>query len=319
MESEAAAHPDEETLVLFAEGALPGAERPGVIGHLADCSACRRVVAHLVSWSDEAVPAPAVEPSRKASRRRWWTYCIALTAAASVLCVVGVRWWPTGPFALTEETAYAAACRYLEGGQFDRADEVIQRAAARGITSDRLCSLDAQAARKMPGPLALACAGRLSDFGYDIGGVVARDPAHLPHRVGLREAELRLAQAGIQDLEAVLNRGHLQLTLNRPQEAAAEFERAATLAPEHPLVWLGLGLAAFLNDDFVGAERAFRRVLDKQPRHVAARINLAMTLEELDKKRESLAVWQGLLQDELSAADRTKIEARIAELGKDTP
>jgi cytochrome c-type biogenesis protein CcmH/NrfG len=162
--------------------------------------------------------------------------------------------------------------------------------------------------------VALQGAGSLQDFGYQIGGIVARDSASAWDPQRLAAAGDVLRQAGQDDLDVVLNAGHLRLSQGRPQEALALFESARTLAPDHALVWLGIGLASFLNDDHTGAERAFRQSLAIDPLNRDARMNLAMVLDEQGKIAESLEQWRQLLAYPLRDEDRRQVELHIREL-----
>src|SRR5262245_58372710 len=52
------AHPDEETLALFTQGALAGPERDAAVAHLAACPECRQTVSLVLS-----LPAGATSPA----------------------------------------------------------------------------------------------------------------------------------------------------------------------------------------------------------------------------------------------------------------
>jgi tetratricopeptide (TPR) repeat protein len=309
-------HPDEETMALFVAGGLESPSREALIQHLAECAACRQWAAYVMSAEAQALsaeqPSAAVAPVRYSA---WFQSRVVWAAAASLLLMVtGSYLYFGGRPRWTEEVAYLAARERLEAGDFVEAQAVVQRAEQQGLGSGRLRSLDAEADRRIPAAIALKRAGRLADFGCEIGGVVARDPANMPHRTGLEAAKTKLSEAGSNELEVMLNRGHLLLTLNEIPQARKEFRAAAILAPENPLVWLGCGLAAFLAEDYQAAEAAFRRCVKLAPRDVTVRINLAMTLEELDRTDEALVLWQELLAEELATPDRRKIEAAVQQL-----
>jgi photosynthesis system II assembly factor YCF48-like protein/putative zinc finger protein len=63
------AHPDADVLAAFAEQALSGAEREGVVRHLARCSDCREVVALSIPPSVEAAVQPAAAGDETPMRR----------------------------------------------------------------------------------------------------------------------------------------------------------------------------------------------------------------------------------------------------------
>jgi len=109
----------------------------------------------------------------------------------------------------------------------------------------------------------------------------------------------------------LLNRGHLLLSLQKPEAARRDFDSAVKLAPNDALAWLGLGLANFMLDDFTAAERAFRRTIEIDPQNIDAKFNLAMTLEEAGQTPPALEVWEALLKEPLSDADRKRVEYAI--------
>lgn len=311
-------HPDEELLALFAAGDASHEERLQVAGHLADCPTCRRVVAELLRLAAEET-APAARPIMPAARpdfRNRPRLMMALAAGLLLAITLAAVYWPAG---MTEQTAYLRAREQLIAGRFAETRATIDAAQRLRIASDRLRSLDAQAIRQIPDPIALATAGKLSDFGYDIGGIAARDPESTPYRTGLREADRQLGAGDSAELELLLNRGHLHLTKNDLDAAEGDFAAAARLAPENALVPLGQGLVAFFKDDLPAAEAAFRRALALDPASHAARINLAMTLQEQDKLSEARRAWEALLEEDLPDAERAKIEAVLNALPEPLP
>src|ERR1044071_2852301 len=76
-------HPDADLLTAFAEHALAGKEREGVLLHLAACATCREIVAlSLPDSSNVEVVAPASQPWFRWPVLRW-------TAVAATVIVVG--------------------------------------------------------------------------------------------------------------------------------------------------------------------------------------------------------------------------------------
>jgi tetratricopeptide (TPR) repeat protein len=313
-------HPDEELLALFALGQLDAAGRAEVVRHVSECLACRQATALILT------SAAAEKDAGQRIKDKSWIYrplsyvprpfrlpLVGLAVAAAVLLAVGLSMSLRRP---SESSAVARAETLLRRGDFAAARTLLADARRRGVSSDRLRSLEAQAERELPGPDALALVGRLSDFGYDMDGVAARDadPAGPSEQLG--HAYDLLAGCGSDDDTVVLNRGHVLLALGRPGPALAEFETVTARSPRQPLAWLGAGLAHFLLNDPAGAERDFRACLDLDAGNVAARINLAMTLEERGAAEAALAEWQRLLDGPLTAADRARIERVVAELRK---
>ncbi|MBU6172288.1 MAG: tetratricopeptide repeat protein [Planctomycetes bacterium] len=313
-------HLDHEILALFATGALDGNERAQVIQHLADCSECRRSTSLLMTIEESetsrkesaAKASVAIPKSNWQEMQRWGVWA---TAAVVLISIGSLLYWPNGGPQVAESKAYKRALAMLERSEFDRVQQTVTDAEKQGWISGRLKNLQAEAIRKIPARVALAHAGRLSDFGYDIGGVVARDLTSLPDdQPVLAQAEEILNAADRSDLEVILNRGHALLSLDRTQEARDNFQRAVEMAPRDPLAWLGLGLACFIADDFLGAESAFRQSVSLDPASIPAHVNLAMTLEEIGKRSEALVAWQALLKLPLDTKERKKIEFALEQL-----
>ena len=96
------------------------------------------------------------------------------------------------------------------------------------------------------------------------------------------EALSRFRQAiAIDDSLAVahLNAGIALYTLQRLDEAQAELNRAATLAPNNPRVWYNLGLVARDSRDNAAAIKAFQQVLKIDPSSADAHYFLGWVLQ----------------------------------------
>lgn len=304
------AHLPDETLALFIAGGLAGAERDQVIAHLGDCPACRSAASLLMKLEAEA-PASISILTRDSTWRRPAPWVLAL--AASVLAAATIYLLSAGngnALAKAESEAYATARAQLERGDFDEARKTWAAASEQGVRSDRLLSLKAQVQRKIPSAIALAARGRLTDFGYELGGVAVRG-ADREQSLAAAQARKTLDQAGSTDLEAVLNHGHALLSMGRSEEALARFQQAQRLSPGAPLGWLGEGIAHFMRNDFNRAERAFRETLQRDSTSVPASINLAMTLEELGRAQEAKEIWLDLGSRPLDDADRRLIDAAL--------
>jgi Flp pilus assembly protein TadD len=212
---------------------------------------------------------------------------------------------------VAEQKVYDEAQLLLAAGNFTAAEARIQEAADAGTQSPRLTNLLAQSVRQIPAVLALVDGGRLTEFGFDIGGIQSRDTPGAERRAQLNAALAILAPAGDSDRDILLNRGHVLLSLNRDRESEAEFAKATALDADDPLAWLGLGLAKFVQEDYDGASAAFEKSRQLDPRSIAARFNLALTLEEQGRNVAARAVWQELAAEPLTPADRNKVNEAI--------
>lgn len=299
-------HVDEESLALFAEGGLTSHEREELLRHFDVCPDCRHTAALLLTDSPPVVQMqPMATHQRGRSIRVAWSVAAALLVAVTIFVLRP----PKGADGVAARQTYDSAARLLATSDFDQVETVLATAKRRGAWSPALSSLEAQVIRRMPSPLALALAGRLTDFGYDVGGVVPRNLPDDPEG-RLKSAQSVLADAGSDDVRVLLNRGHVLLSLREADKARREFEAAVKLGP-NALAWLGLGLANFMLEDFAAAEQAFRQCLQIDGRQIAAKFNLALTLEEAGQPELALEVWKSLQSDELSAEDRAKVEQAI--------
>jgi tetratricopeptide (TPR) repeat protein len=311
----AAGHPDVETLAQLAEGALSNpAERTQIIEHVADCPECRQTVSWLLK-------AEAVEKeTRQNERRGWWAMPrLTLAVAATILIGAGLIFAVSQQKAgLSEQQAYQQGTQLLAAGEFSKAHELLAGAARNGVSSNRLRNLDAAALLRVPGPLALAHRGRLSDFGLEIGGIAARSPSAGAEGANLKAAHDLLANSE-DDPAVLLNRGYVLLALGQPQQALNDFEAALGQSPEVALAWLGKGLALFLSGDYPAAESAFQRCTQLNPEDISGWINLAMALEEQNKSQEAIATWKQLLAGTLEDDDRRRIEQAVKQLEQEAP
>jgi tetratricopeptide (TPR) repeat protein len=223
--------------------------------------------------------------------------------------------WPGG-VASAEHRVYQEARGLLAARQFSQARQTVADAARGGTASDRLRSLDAQAARGMTSVVALTDAGRLTDFGVDVTGAVGRAADNDRLSQGLAAAQQSLADIGHTSVEALLNRGHVALSGNRHELALNDFEAAVRLAPSDPLAHLGRGLAHYMNDDLPAAESDFREATRLAPTLAAPRMNLAIALTEQGKNAEALAAWRELLDLSPPPSDRAQAERAIKLLSK---
>ncbi len=102
---------------------------------------------------------------------------------------------------------------------------------------------------------------------YDLGGRIRRPPP---------------AARPVSDLTALAvfqsNRGTELLAAGRLPEAVERLQLAIELDPELAAAWVNLGVSKRRIGDLAGAEAAYRRALELEPRHPAARDNLVSLL-----------------------------------------
>lgn len=308
-------HPDDDTLALFAEGRLSAAELDPLVRHLADCGPCRAKAGLLMIASDDSAELSGLPPVI-----RWFqrpaAQVLAL-AAGLLLCVTGYVLVQQQRESWAENAAYRAAEQLLADGRFDEAKAAVDKAQEDDVTSARLDSIAAQALRRIPAAVALASAGKLTDLGIGIGGVVAREPSPAVSDESTRQAKKLLDSAARDHLEAALNRGHLLMQLNEPAQARDQFQEVVERYPDQPLAWLGLGNAQYLLGEYATAAESFRRSLALDPSRLAARINLAMAYDETGDSAKAMRAWKDLLGDpsaRLSDDERSQIEAHVRTL-----
>ncbi len=301
-------HPDEEVLAQFVEGELEATQRDQLIAHLADCDACRELVSLVLQGDDRRAPHEAQSPAVSIRPRHQQRMVWAAVAATLLFSMLGTLAWRS--LGTSEPEFYDLALARLQSRDFAEARKVVAQAESQGVLSDRLRTLDAQAILQIPQLVSLAHAGSLNHFGYDVGGIVARS-ASSASAADLQQSAARAPQA-IRSREVLLNRGHLLLLQGNPAQADELFQAVILDQPNDSLAWLGIGLAAYMQYEFAAAERAFQKSLSLQPTSLPAQINLAMTLEDLDRWPEALAIWNRLLQRaSLDETTRAKIRQHV--------
>jgi tetratricopeptide (TPR) repeat protein len=100
--------------------------------------------------------------------------------------------------------------------------------------------------------------------------------------------------------------GLIAIDAGRGQEAAAEFEKAATLDPNNASYATNLGNARRATGDRGGAEQAYRRALEIDPRTADAANGLGVLLVEARRPSEAIAWFERAL-----AAAPDSVEARL--------
>lgn len=278
-------HLDDETLALFAAGALTGAARDAAIQHLAACDHCRKVAAFLMEENEESSLAL---PPRKST---WFTpQVLGYALAASLL--IGI----TGFFILPGILNRA-------GG---RPDQVAHKPPVQPGDPDKV---QPNLVRPPLETLAFASQTRLTDYGFGLDGRKLADFEMIKSFEAL--------PAG-KDIESLLKRGHLLLSAGNAKLAGEVFQEATEKFPQEPVAWLGAGLAAFVDKNLDAAEKSFRKALDLDPNNQSARVNLAITLEAKNDRNAALQEWKHLLSQKLTPADREKFEQHVKVLEKES-
>ena len=155
----------------------------------------------------------------------------------------------------------------------------------------------------------------------------------LPERLAARPDQAPEAPAGAPEIEGLVDklqarleaepgdvRGWMLLArsyimLQRFDEAADAFARAATLQPNDPDPLMGRGEAELFAADGMVTQRAettFRAVLALDPKHPGARYYLALGRSQAGQLREALDAWLALAAD--SPADAPWQEALQAQI-----
>jgi choline-sulfatase len=168
---------------------------------------------------------------------------------------------------------------------------------------DRALAIYREAARRWPSDAtvlhALAAAAR--DGAARARGAAAQS---------LRDEAARADQAAITvapDSAAAHNGlGLIAVDNDRPQDAAAEFQRAAELDPTNASYWSNLGNARRAAGDRTGAEHAYRRALDVDALAIDAANGLGVLLVDMDRPAEAVP----LLERAVAAAPEF-VEARL--------
>jgi tetratricopeptide (TPR) repeat protein len=294
------------------------------------------------------LPPPVI---RVRPRRSWWAVAGFALAASLLLAVGWLAWrsGPGSPLALArreiaagnyaaatdrlerdllritdpaeraeaakllEEAGYALARRELEEKQFDPVADAVSRWRRLGVESVRLDNLRLQAERHFSAEYALAKHRSLLDYGYEVDGSAPAKP--LPQITDAVEAQLA-GWAGLQsraggDPGPALNRGQFLLTLGRLQEAAAVFAEVLRAHPNDADAHSGLGLAAYEERDYPRALRHFETAARERPDDAAAQINLAMTLDRLERPAEARPHWEKALEHTAEEEQRQAVRRHL--------
>ena len=177
------------------------------------------------------------------------------------------------PDAPVFQTTYASALQ--KSGRPARALDIYRRAAQRWPTDASLLHDLAVAAREAAGKTAGTAASNLLDE------AVRADRAAL-----VLSPNSAIAHNGL---------GLVAVDLNRPQDAAREFERATTIDPNNASYWANLGNARRAIHDASGAEQAYRRALEVDARAPDAINGLGVLLVETKRPSEAIPLFERVL------------------------
>lgn len=291
VEPSPAEHLSDETLALFAEGALEGAEREAAVSHLAACTPCRQVAAMLLEEPREMV---VLRPSRSWLTPQAVSWALAASLLIGVSAVVLVHnAGHSGPGPADVAKVQPLPVPPVQSHETPPVGRPPENALAGG-----------------PGGNFLDAAGRLTDYGYGFDGLLQRE-FHDPFAGQVKELE---ALPEGHDLQSMCNRGQRLLAWGRAKDSAQVFAEATSKFPDSAAAWLGAGLAAFVAKDPAKAVNDFQRAVELDPRNRAARINLAIALEAQGDRTAALAAWKQMLADKLSPADEGHIREQIEAL-----
>jgi tetratricopeptide (TPR) repeat protein len=215
---------------------------------------------------------------------------------------------------LAETAAYRLARARLRAGDFRAVLELEEGVSPRTASSPRLENLKLRAEQGETTELALAGSGSLTDYGFHLDGrTYAMDlPDFDREKERILDHFARAVSDHPADLALRLNYGHFLLSLNRWDEAGAQFAAARKIDEAGALARLGLGLAAFRSQRFDDALEHFEAAARLDPRNLAARVNAAICLERLGRHDDARQRWQRLLESVDDAGLRKKIESHLA-------
>jgi Flp pilus assembly protein TadD len=137
--------------------------------------------------------------------------------------------------------------------------------------------------------------------GLDVANVALANGAP---ETALHIAESKLA-ANPRDVPALVMAGGAQTALGQREKAAQSFSRALTIAPNDPNALLGLGRLQLASDP-AAAATVFQQLITRDPRNVAALINLGIARDLLGQHAEAQRTYREAL-----ALDPGRIAGKI--------
>jgi tetratricopeptide (TPR) repeat protein len=299
----------------------------------------------------ETVPVLAPSVSRRRLGRRWWAAAGLALAASLLLAVGWLAWrsGPGSDVALArraiaagdqddarerlervlpritdptdraealqllEQAGYALVRQELVEKNFDEVLSAVSRWRQLGVKSVRLDNLRLQAERRFPEEYALARDRSLLDYGYQVDGFApAKALPDITDAVDTQLADWADLQARAGgDPGPALNRGQFLLSLGRLEDAATVFAAVLRAHPDNADAHTGLGLAAYQERDYPAARRHFEAAVRLRPDDSACQINLAMTLDRLNRPAEARSHWQKALEQTRGEEQRQAIRRHL--------
>jgi tetratricopeptide (TPR) repeat protein len=285
------AHPDDERLAAFVDGALDGGERAEVELHLASCDACGVAVAEIVrtvegleaeeraGGASQAVHAVGTVVPRSTGRRGWLYGAAGLAAAAAVVLAV---WLPRGERPELRELVEAVGDRRPVEGRLTG-----------GFRYGPLAS-PARGTEASADWRVLAAAGRLEE---DARGT---DDARLLGALGTAHLVTRQFDAAVKYFDQALEIA--------PDDVLLRTDRAAALLARGDAA--GGGRAA----DYVRALDDATRAVLTDPKRAEAVFNKAMALRRMHLADQELEAWRAYLALDADSPWAAEAKRRVADL-----
>lgn len=148
-------------------------------------------------------------------------------------------------------------------------------------------------------------------FNFDVAELVAK-VAPLA-REAVREAEISAKDLDAEDWFMLAQ----DIEVVAPEEARDAYERVIELEPDHIDALVNLGRLLHETGKLEAAERRYRVVLRKQPRNATALFNLGVCLEDLQRHWEAMRAYREAIAADRACADAYYNLARLMERAGD--
>ncbi len=153
--------------------------------------------------------------------------------------------------------------------------------------------------------------------------ILATDPRNLPALIRAANAQVALGQrdqaartfgqalaVAPDDIDAALGLGRLKLVTD-PAAASAAFLRVTARDPRNVAALIDLGIANDLLGRHAEAQAAYRRALDIEPDRVAASVNLGLSLALSNDPRQALGILRPIASGSM-ATPRIRQDLAVA-------